>query len=59
MPRPDADAMAAMGCRTSMMTVGGTVDCWIAQLAIEHSAALLHRDRDFEHISRVALSSRR
>lgn len=41
-------------CRNAGYTVRSTVDCWIAQLAIEHGAALLHQDRDFEHIRRVA-----
>jgi hypothetical protein len=41
-------------CRSAGLTVRSTVDCWIAQLVIEHGAALLHRDRDFEHNSRVA-----
>ena len=41
-------------CRAAGYTVRSTVDCWIAQLAIEHGAVLLHQDRDFEHISRVA-----
>jgi predicted nucleic acid-binding protein len=34
-------------------TLASTVDCCIAQIAIENDATLLHRDRDFESIARV------
>ena len=35
------------------LTVNSPIDCCIAQIALEHSAILLHRDKDFEKISRV------
>lgn len=35
------------------ITLNSAVDCCIAQTAIENSATLLHRDRDFELIARV------
>jgi hypothetical protein len=35
------------------VTINSPVDCCIAQIALEHDALLLHRDKDFEKISRV------
>jgi len=35
------------------ITFNSPVDCCIAQIALEHGAILLHRDKDFERISRV------
>jgi len=35
------------------ITLNSAVDCCIGQIAIENSATLLHRDRDFELIARV------
>jgi predicted nucleic acid-binding protein len=35
------------------LTVRGTIDCCIAQLAIENELTLVHNDRDFETIQRV------
>jgi predicted nucleic acid-binding protein len=35
------------------VTVRSTLDCLIAQIALEHGLALLHEDRDFESIRRV------
>jgi hypothetical protein len=40
-------------CRAAGVTVRSTIDCLIAQLAMEHNAALLHSDRDYEHIAQV------
>ena len=34
-------------------TVRSPIDCCIAQLALEHDALLVHRDRDFETIAAV------
>ena len=34
-------------------TVRSPIDCCIAQLALEHDALLIHRDRDFETIAVV------
>lgn len=34
-------------------TVRSPIDCCIAQLALEHSVTLLHRDRDFETIAQI------
>jgi len=35
------------------LTVISSIDCCIAQLAIEHQLILVHNDRDFETIQRV------
>ncbi len=35
------------------VTINSPVDCCIAQIALEHDTLLLHRDKDFEKISRV------
>ncbi len=35
------------------VTINSPVDCCIAQIAWEHGALLLHRDKDFEKILRV------
>lgn len=36
------------------MTVGSSVDCLIAQTAIEHGLHLLHDDADFDRIAKVS-----
>ena len=40
-------------CRAAGVTVRSTIDCLVAQTAIEYGAALLHSDRDYERIARV------
>lgn len=45
-------------CRASGITIRSTVDCFIAQLAIEQDLVLLQSDRDFERLARVAPSLR-
>lgn len=40
-------------CRRAGFTVRSTVDCWIAQVAIENDLLLLHDDRDFDFIASV------
>jgi len=39
------------GLRRKGVTINSPVDCCIAQIAMEHGAFLLHRDKDFERIS--------
>ena len=41
-------------CRRQGFTPRSTIDCLIAQVALEHAARLLHDDRDFERIAKVA-----
>ena len=40
-------------CRRRGLTVRSTIDCLIAQLALEHDLALLHQDRHHDAIGRV------
>ena len=40
-------------CRGAGVTVRSTIDCLVAQIAIEYSATLLHSDRDYERIAQV------
>jgi predicted nucleic acid-binding protein len=39
--------------RRKGVTVGSPVDCCIAQIAMDENALLLHRDRDFDKITRI------
>ena len=41
-------------CRAAGVTIRSTIDCFIAQLAIEHDLVLLHGDRDFERMAEIA-----
>jgi len=43
-----------VSCRKKGITIRGSIDCLIAQIAIEHDALLLHNDSDFTAIARVA-----
>ena len=40
-------------CRRHGITVRSTIDCLIAQCAIEHELMLFHNDRDFKRIAGV------
>ena len=40
-------------CRKKGITIGSTIDCLIAQTAIENSLLLLHNDSDFDNIAKV------
>ena len=40
-------------CRRRGFTPRSTIDCFIAQIALEHGVALLHEDRDFDRIAEV------
>lgn len=41
-------------CRRRGFTPRSSIDCLIAQIAIEHGVPLLHDDRDFDGIAKVA-----
>jgi len=41
-------------CRKRGLTIRNTVDCLIAQTAIEHRLILLHNDSDFDGIATVS-----
>ena len=42
-----------MECRKKGITIRSTIDCLIAQIAIEHDLMLLHNDSDFRAMSKV------
>ncbi len=42
-----------MSCRKRGITVRSTIDCLIAETALEHDLLLLHNDSDFAAIARV------
>ena len=53
---PDGHAAAArlyMDCRRRGVTVRSSLDCLIAQCAIDSELTLLHHDRDFRNIASV------
>jgi predicted nucleic acid-binding protein len=49
-----AAARIYFDCRKKGITINSTVDCLIAQTAIENDLALLHNDADFDRIRKVA-----
>jgi predicted nucleic acid-binding protein len=40
-------------CRRNGITIRSTIDCLIAQIAIEHGLRLVHSDKDFDAMERV------
>jgi len=40
-------------CRRNGITVRSSIDCLIAQLAIENHLILLHNDKDFQYMAKV------
>lgn len=49
----DAAAELYRRCRAAGVTVRSTIDCLVAQMAVEYGATLLHSDRDYERIAGV------
>jgi predicted nucleic acid-binding protein len=49
-----AAAKIYMDCRKKGITLCSTIDCLIAETAIEHDLFILHNDNDFYAIARVA-----
>ena len=41
-------------CRSRGLSVRSSVDCLVAASAVRHDLEVLHRDRDYAHIARVA-----
>lgn len=41
-------------CREAGLTIRKSNDCLIAVCAMKHGVQLLHNDRDFDHIAKVA-----
>lgn len=48
-----AAATAARACRRSGHPVRSIVGCLIAAVAVRTGAALVHRDRDYDHLAAV------
>lgn len=48
-----AAAQIYFACRKKGITVRSTIDCLIAQIAIENNLQLLHNDKDFLHIQKI------
>ncbi|SPD73182.1 PilT protein domain protein [uncultured Desulfobacterium sp.] len=46
-------AKTYMKCRRKGITIRSTIDCLVAQTAIEHDLMLLHNDNDFRRMSKV------
>ena len=40
-------------CRRKGITIRSTIDCFIAQIAMEHDLTLLHNDQDYDRIRSV------
>lgn len=40
-------------CRRKGITIRSSIDCFIAQIAIEHDLVLLHNDQDYDRIQSV------
>mgnify|MGYP001041898769 CR=1 FL=1 len=40
-------------CRKKGFQIGSTIDCLVAQTAVENNLLLLHNDEDFEMVSKV------
>jgi predicted nucleic acid-binding protein len=49
-----AAARIYFDCRRRGLTIRSTIDCAIAQTAIEHNLLLLHDDRDYEAIGSIS-----
>ena len=49
----EAAARLYFRCRRAGITIRSTIDCLIAQIAIEHELLLLHDDKDFARIADV------
>lgn len=49
-----AAARIYFDCRRKGITINSTVDCMIAQTAIENDLTLLHNEADFDRMRRVA-----
>jgi predicted nucleic acid-binding protein len=50
-------AQLYFNCRRKGITLRSSIDCLIAQIAIENKVTLLHNDKDFVNIKRIAALS--
>lgn len=48
-----AAAKICFDCRRKGLNICRTIDCLIAQIAIEHELTLLHNDKDFVHVKKI------
>jgi predicted nucleic acid-binding protein len=46
-------AFIYMQCRRRGITIRSTIDCLIAQIAMEHELTLLHNDSDFDLMAKI------
>jgi predicted nucleic acid-binding protein len=46
-------ARIMVDCRARGISLRGTIDCFIAQLVLEHDGVLLHSDKDFERVAEI------
>ena len=55
-PQSSYEAVALMffNCRRRGITVRSSIDCLIAQCALENELVLLHHDKDFQQLEKVA-----
>ena len=49
----EAAAFMCFSCRRQGITVRSSIDCLIAQCAMENELILLHHDRDFKNLEKV------
>lgn len=49
----EQSASIYLRCRQKGITIRSSVDCLIAQCAVENELTLLHHDRDFKHMAAV------
>ncbi|RMG80742.1 MAG: PIN domain nuclease [Bacteroidetes bacterium] len=47
-------ALIYFNARKKGITIRSTIDCLIAQIAIENDASLLHNDKDFDRIAEIS-----
>ena len=50
----EAAALMFFNCRRRGITVRSSIDCLIAQCALENELVLLHHDKDFQQLEKVA-----
>jgi predicted nucleic acid-binding protein len=50
----EAAALMFFNCRRRGITVRSSIDCLIAQCALENELILLHHDKDFQQLEKVA-----
>jgi len=54
----EAAALMFFNCRRQGITVRSSIDCLIAQCALENELILLHHDKDYEQLAKVSTQLR-